>query len=537
MSPAEQLTAKSTKGLPKTAWLIICLSVLLIVGRTILWHVYFDPTDKRDQKFIENREAVTGMHCANDRSRWATVATLVENNTFVIDDVDRRRGKLGNWGTIDKVYHSDRKGREHFYSSKPPLYTTIVAIQYWLLKQVTGLNIFEAPMLTIKILTFINQGLVFALILILLARIGHQEITNNHLYYLYLTALSFGTFLSTFAVSLNNHLPAALFSLLAVLECRRISLQPHNHPARFVLIGFYCAMTVTFELPSLAFLCLVGIWLLTISIRNTIFIGVPAIAVVAFLYLGINYLAHDSWRPPYTHRSDGKVLEVLSLEDGDSLVAGILPDNLDLLTESMPGMGNYRVEEHPSQGRWRIFDYSNNVRYALVRKGTTYELRVWDNWYDYEVAGRKSYWLPGQAEGVDLGETSRSKYLLHLTVGHHGFFSLTPIWIFGLLGILLAFRAQHAFWTPLSRITLSITLILFLFYVMRPLQDRNYGGVASGFRWMFWIVPLYALHLPRGLNAVSKSFFLTVLFIIAVAISIYSAHYAILNPWQNPWPY
>ena len=102
-------------------------------------------------------------------------------------------------------------------------------------------------------------------------------------------------------------------------------------------------------------------------------------------------------RLPYAHRSDGPVLEVLDLQAGDTLVSGVLPDNLDLFSETMPGMGDFRVEEHPQPGRWRIYDYRNNVRYALVRNETTYEIRAWDNWYDYEVNGRKSYWLPGQA--------------------------------------------------------------------------------------------------------------------------------------------
>ena len=83
--------------LPRFAKLLILLGIILIAVRLCLWHVVLDKTVKGDQKFLDGREAVTGMHCANDRSRWATVAALVHNGTFSIDDIDPLRGKNGNW--------------------------------------------------------------------------------------------------------------------------------------------------------------------------------------------------------------------------------------------------------------------------------------------------------------------------------------------------------------------------------------------------------------------------------------------------------
>ncbi len=502
-----------------------------------MFHVYFDQHDKRDDKFIQGREAATGMHCANDRSRWASVAALVHYQTFSIDDIDSRRGKEGNWGTIDKVYHADRKGVERFYSSKPPLYNILLAAQYWLLHRSTGLNIFDSPRFTIKLLTFVNQVLLFAAILLLLARFAQRRLASSPHFYLYLIAIGFGTFLSTFAVTLNNHIPAALFTLLAIMQCHHVSTSKDIPWYRFSLIGLYTAITVTFELPALAFLCLVGLWLFRIDFRRTICFGVPPIVFVGALYLGTTFIAHGSWRPPYAHRSDGSVVEVLDLQSGDSLVSGILPDNLDLFSETMPGMGDFRVEEHPLRGRWRIYDYQNNVRYALVRNDATYEIRAWDNWYDYEVNGRKSYWLPGQASGVDLGEPSRLNYLLHIVIGHHGFWSLTPIWLFSLFAAIFLCMRTDNFWQPLARLTLSLTLILIAFYVLRPIQDRNYGGVASGFRWMFWLIPLYSLLLIQGLHLARRSVLIGTIFVVLLLVSIYSGHVAFLNPWQNPWPY
>ena len=64
------------------------------------------------------------LQSANDRSRWATVWSLVERGTFQIDEVD----SYTRWSTIDKVrYRTDESEPWHFYSSKPPLLSVIVA--------------------------------------------------------------------------------------------------------------------------------------------------------------------------------------------------------------------------------------------------------------------------------------------------------------------------------------------------------------------------------------------------------------------------
>ena len=270
--------------LPRFANIIIASGVLLVLIRLCLWHVVFDDNDDRNRKFIDGREAPTGMHCANDRSRWATVAALVHHGTFSIDDVDSRRGKLGNWGTIDKVYHADATGTERFYSSKPPLYNVVLAAQYWLLHKATGLHMFDQPLVVIKLLTFVNQTLILLAILLLLARIGQQVIEDRRLLAVYVIAITYCTFLTTFAVTLNNHLPAAFFVLLAVLQCKQLK-NNQSSSRRYVLIGLYSALAVTFELPALAFLCLAGLWCLTQDCKLTLSRGLPAVLAVAAVYL------------------------------------------------------------------------------------------------------------------------------------------------------------------------------------------------------------------------------------------------------------
>jgi hypothetical protein len=522
------------------AWLILP-ALLLITFRLVLWHQYFDNDSKVDRPFIEQREAVTGMHCANDRSRWAAVVSLVHQGTWQIDDVDRLRGPNGNWGTIDKVYHIDRSGEEHFYSSKPPLYILFLSSQYWVLNRVFGVDMLVNPLWAIKGLVFCNQVLLFGLFLWLYLQICQRFVKQRSvLICLGLTA-GFGTFLSTFAVSLNNHLPAAVCVLATIALMIRIECDRNSSWIEYFSIGVMTALSVTFELPALSFLGLVGIWLLLRSPVKTLTFGVFGISIVATAFLGSNYWAHGSLQPPYAHRSDGKVLAYLEQEDAALLVSGVVPETLALFggqtgeDVALPGMTDIVIEQHPTVGRWRIFDLQNTRRYALQQVGSVFEIRVWDNWYDYDVNGRPSYWLPGSARGVDLGEPSRLQYFIHMTVGHHGIFSLTPIWIFSLLGIAVAWRDPEPIWRQLAYGLLTLTFVLLVFYTMRPLADRNYGGVASGFRWFFWLTPLFLLMLIPAWRIIYKSMLLISLWGICLVISIYSGLHSFLNPWQHPW--
>ena len=522
------------------AWLILP-ALLLVTLRLVLWHQYFDDDSKADRAFIEHREAVTGMHCANDRSRWAAVVSLVHQGTWQIDDVDRLRGSNGNWGTIDKVYHIDRSGEEHFYSSKPPLYILFIASQYWVLNRLFGVDMLVNPLWTIKGLVFLNQVLLFGLFLWLYLRICQRFVKQRSVLICLGLAAGFGTFLSTFAVSLNNHLPAAVCVLATVALMIRIEYDRDCSWIEYFSIGVMTALSVTFELPALSFLSVVGIWLLLRSPIQTLTFGVLGISIVAAAFLGSNYWAHGSLQPPYAHRSDGEVLAYLDQEDAALLVSGVVPDTLALFggqigeDVALPGMSDIVIEHHPTVGRWRIFDLQNTRRYALQQVGSVFEIRVWDNWYDYDVNGSPSYWLPGSASGVDLGEPSRLQYLIHITVGHHGIFSLTPIWIFSLLGIIVAWRDPEPMWRQLAHVLLTLTVVLLVFYTMRPLADRNYGGVASGFRWSFWLTPLFLLMLIPAWKTIRKSIVLVSLWGICLAISTYSGLHSFLNPWQHPW--
>jgi hypothetical protein len=161
-----------------------------------------------------------------------------------------------------------------------------------------------------------------------------------------------------------------------------------------------------------------------------------------------------------------------------------------------------------------------------------------DNWYDYEYERNgkvyQSYWR--NPVGVDKGEPSVAVYTLHATVGHHGIFSLTPIWIFSVLGLVAWL------WNPSDRrlrelalVIGSVSIVCIVFYLLRPLNDRNYGGMTAGLRWVFWFTPVWLLAMLPTLDAMANRRWLRGLALVFLSISVLSATYPIWNPWTHPW--
>src|SRR5205823_11235452 len=101
-------------------------------------------------------------------------------------------------------------------------------------------------------------------------------------------------------------------------------------------------------------------------------------------------------------------------------------------------------------------------------------------WYDYPG----SYW--SSARGIDMAGTqeSRAIYAFHLLLGHHGAFSLTPVFLLSLAGMaVLSLRAGPALFggtkggagaevrarrglTLAGLLTLGVTLVVLGFYVL-----------------------------------------------------------------------
>ncbi len=402
---------------------------------------------------------------ANDRSRWCTVRALVEpamrvpGAPYAIDRVIQER----LWDTIDMVMHDG-----HLYSSKPPLFATLVAGEYWLLYHGLGWTLKDHPyqVAWVVLLTFNWVPLlIFFAVLVRLA----QRLTDNFWVQAFVLASAcFGTYLTTFAVTLNNHLPAAVCAAVGLELACQVLKDGRREAWKFVLLGLVATLGVTFELPSLVAWVILAIALFARAPAKAVLWFVPASCLVAAAFFLTNWIAHRSLIVPYGHRSS----------DGG------------------------------------------------------------DNWYDfeYERQGRivQSYWR--NPVGVDRGERSPWVYAFHVLVGHHGIFSLTPLWVLSAIGLLMglcdpAFRQWRILWI----IIIFISVVCIAFYLSRPETDRNYGGMTCCFRWVLWLTPFWLIGLVPVVARLSVSKIGRWFALAVVILSCASAATPTWNPWTHPW--
>lgn len=402
---------------------------------------------------------------SNDRSRWLAIRALVDFGTFEIDQVIDRH----IWNTIDMVQHRNRDGQLRLYSSKPPLLYTLLAGEYWLIQKTTGWTLADNPYAVGRLMLVTVNVLPLALFMAIVALLAERFGTTDWGRLFVVAAACLATPLTTFAVVLNNHTVGAVSAAVALLAVVRIWFDRRETVGWFALAGFAAAFTAANELPALALLAMTAAGLLLLNPRAWLRGFLPAAAIVAAAFFLTNYLAHDSLRPPYMHRS----------------------------------------ETDPQ-----------------------------DNWYDYEytVNGqqRESYWR--RPTGVDRGEPSAGKYALHVLVGHHGIFSLTPIWLLAIGGAALWAWKDVDRLRILALAVLTLTVVCLTFYIgLRPQQDRNYGGVTSGFRWMFWFAPLWLVTMVPAADRLARTAWQRGIALTLLVVSVLSASYPTWNPWTVPW--
>ena len=80
-----------------------------------------------------------------------------------------------------------------------------------------------------------------------------------------------------------------------------------------------------------------------------------------------------------------------------------------------------------------------------------------------------------------------------------------------------------------------LSVVCLAFYLTRPLDDRNYGGMTSGFRWMFWFAPLWLVALLPAADRLATLRVGRGVALVLLAWSVMSASYPTWNPWTQPW--
>jgi hypothetical protein len=145
--------------------LLIVVAAAMMLGRICGAELVYEPSlhqneDEPGFKRKWPKKVPTPMPTfgSNDRSRWCTIHELATNGTYVIGErhpqpvepfyYDDGLVTQDGFKTIDKVLNPETW---KFYSSKPPLFSTLVAGIYWLLLQ-CGLSLLTHPFAVVRII-------------------------------------------------------------------------------------------------------------------------------------------------------------------------------------------------------------------------------------------------------------------------------------------------------------------------------------------------------------------------------------------------
>ncbi len=248
---------------------------------------------------------------SNDRSRWATVRALVDHGTWVIGHgvYDPASGKWrggprvetgivaeDGWATIDKMMNPDTG---EIFSTKPPLLTVVAAGEYWLLKNLFGWSITRDPNLVVRtILLTLNAGSL-AVYLILLSRLIERLGTTDWGQLFTFVAACFGTYVTTFSVTLNNHTLAAVVTIAAIYPVLTRAEGERMSVGGMLAAGFFAGLTVCLEFPAAAFAGLLFLVLLWRDPWRTLAIGLPAGLLPIVAEEVLNHAAIGDWQPAY----------------------------------------------------------------------------------------------------------------------------------------------------------------------------------------------------------------------------------------------
>ena len=254
----------------------------------------------------------------NDGSRWNTVYYLVEHGTYeYLPDHDAWWGnpyptspaEVPPFRTIDMIRVPDAQGQQHYYSSKPPFLPTCLAGVVWLIEKATfgAADFRKHPYFIIRTTLILVQVIpLFVCFWMILKYIRRQDDTPFVRNFC-AAAVTFGTYLTAWVVTLNNHTIAACAAFLTVYTAIRICYDDQRQAYRFAVVGFGAVFTAFCELPA----GLLAIALLTILLmkdqRKTLLFGLPAAALPTAVGLYANYVVTGSILPAYVqiHKKAG----------------------------------------------------------------------------------------------------------------------------------------------------------------------------------------------------------------------------------------
>jgi hypothetical protein len=439
---------------------------------------------------------------ANDISRWCTVWALLERGTYVIDDCP--------WqiDTQDKVLREPKGGSgpssgKHFYSSKPALLPTLIAGLLYPARIATGVPL-DRVVLQLRQERWTQKADPDSPNKVKGVLETPKDPAKWPAYIFYFKPI----------VVLLNVVPYAIFLVLFLRRLDRLALGDWT--------WFFCLIAAAFGTYLLPF---------TQTLNNhTVAAWSVFFAIYAFLRIWDDGVV-SAWRfatagffAAFAAANELPALAMLPLLF--CLLAVRYPRSaiLYFIPGALIPIAAFMASQYAVFGELKVAYESFGTDEYL------YEGSLWKT--------------PLDLDAFNDHPEPYARYFFHMTFGHHGVFSLTPIFLFSAWGAFRLIRAGGRLtaifdlkgppMVALAYLTTVLTIVLLAFYTWNP-KARNYGGSTQGLRWLFWLIPLWLLMLPKGVEAGETRGRVRRLALAALAVSIMSVGYAIRNPWSHPW--
>ena len=136
-----------------------------------------------------------------------------------------------------------------------------------------------------------------------------------------------------------------------------------------------------------------------------------------------------------------------------------------------------------------------------------------------------SYW--NNPRGLDALDEPKYIYAFQMFLGHHGFFTMTPVLFLALAGLIGILRKKTEHFIE-ALFFGGASLIIMVVYIIRT---HNYGGTCIGFRWLIPTTPIFMLFAADWLSA-SAAKWRPRLFIALSIVGVYFAFQAMRSPWR-----
>jgi len=198
----------------------------------------------------------TYVGSGNVGSRFATIESLVERGTFVIDDstffgnaktypivgekpVMRKNNYEAINGTNDKVLING-----HFYSDKPVVLPFLASGPYWVLNNL-GINFRNHGGLATYLLTLFTVGIAVSFLAMFFYKFSKKNKINDKNSLILTFSLIFATLIFPFSVTFNNHIIAACFIFISFYL-----LMYGNKNWHYYIAGLLASLATVIDLVS-----------------------------------------------------------------------------------------------------------------------------------------------------------------------------------------------------------------------------------------------------------------------------------------------